>query len=242
MFLCELASRRKTAIISQIYIGITTLMLTGCQLSDFDSAVRPMLGTVEQAEAPPAAALPATSLIVLGYRTTSDQINATAVADGAPAMQPALQCWLQVRYPHPGGKAGMAQAMLVTQPLQDPAAIFRSTVEQTLADPLITSGFTAAKKLDIDGEEAATMLSDLRNRKFFRRSELNGASAYIAVEAAGNDYGRPFFNQPAMDQLCLKCWHEGVTCQPAEPVNSPQKQSVPSANISHLRRLPPVSE
>lgn len=162
------------------------------------------------------------------YRTPSDRLNIAAAgrlgpqlalaSTGAPTslLMPNLTTsTLLVRYPHPQGLSGMAQANVVIRPTSTsgddkPGFFARLTSwgkKSEEASP--QTAYTEVWSLDLPAWQVNAVVDKLRKDNFFEGSKVLNSDAYLGVDLNGKKFGKDYRAVPELDALILRVRSEG---------------------------------
>jgi len=162
------------------------------------------------------------------YRTPSDRLNIAAAGQpgpqiawastGAPTslLMPNLTTsTLEIKYPHPRGLSGMAQANVVirrtsTSADDKPGFFARLTSwtrksEQTAPQPT----YSEVWSLDLPAWQVKAVVDKLRKDNFFQGSKVLNSAAYLGVDLNGKKFGKDYRAVPELDALILRVRREG---------------------------------
>lgn len=136
--------------------------------------------------------------IKLTYRTPSDRLNvggtqlAAFRAGGQPPLAACSTTTLALVSPHPRGRAGFAEATIVTRP-----------------DVAGQAGMSEVWVLDVPQWQAEAIVAKLRAAAFFERSKALGSEIFLAAEVGPEKISKNFRAVPELDALILRSRTEG---------------------------------
>ncbi len=192
----------------------------------------------------------------LTYRTESDRLNVTASANlgstqlvshqqQSPKLFPNVTTsTLVIQHPHPNGTAGYAQAMVTLRPTGAEKSVgfsFRKRMNGNEEDQASHDAqIIEAWALDIPVWQVFGIMAKLQKEKFFRRTKVPNAEAYLAVRADGGEFGKAYSPVPELDGLILRIRWEGrpVGQPPYRPGQQWHSQFEPSRHSARSASVP----
>lgn len=197
------------------------------------------------------------------YRTPSDRLNIAAAGQLGPQialastaaptsllMPNVTTSTLVIKYPHPHGQVGMAQANVVIRPMSSsgddkPGFVERLTSWSTKSERATPKPtYSEVWSLDLPVWQVNAVVDKLRKESFFRRSKILNSEAYLGVDLDGKGFGKDYHAVPELDALILRVRREGrpLHAQPRPAENRPPHLSQPALQGQAARplRLPSV--
>ncbi len=140
----------------------------------------------------------------LTYRTSSDRLN-LAGGGVAPALPAATESVLQVDYPHPAGKPGVARVLLHVRPEAEPAGWFGAFTGNQPAPPESLE----VRVYEVPADEVQRIVAKLRSERFFQRYGTLNTEAFVGVETAEDRVAKEYRSVPELDALALRARSQG---------------------------------
>jgi len=172
-----------------------------------------------------------------------------------PATAKSLTTLLQIQYPHPAGRAGLARVELILgtatpQPASGWSAQLRRALRDTMPGIGNAEGIAEAWALDVPAGEIDRILAQLEEQGYFTAGADEPATgAALTAKIDGNAFQRPWHRCEALEALSQRVRREGMLVshpQPLEPAAAPATLAAFSAvsGVSPAawvpERLPPV--